>query len=116
MTQQQTPVPKNVRIVPEGIAITWPDGHHSLYPHRFLRLRCACATCVGEWPHAKRLDESTVPEDVQALDSMPIGSYALQFLWSDLHSTGIYPYNVLREACPCPECAGKRSDQPRPLR
>jgi DUF971 family protein len=34
-----------------------------------------------------------------------MGHYAVQFLWSDGHYTGIYPYEFLRGACPCAECA-----------
>jgi DUF971 family protein len=33
-----------------------------------------------------------------------VGSYALQFVWSDGHHTGIYTWEALRQACPCPEC------------
>jgi DUF971 family protein len=34
----------------------------------------------------------------------PVGSYALQFIWGDGHSTGIYSWDWLRAACPCEEC------------
>lgn len=33
-----------------------------------------------------------------------VGSYALQFFWSDGHSAGIYHWDLLRQACPCPLC------------
>lgn len=108
MTQPRTPMPKQVSVVPVGIAISWQDGHESLFSHYDLRLACACAECVGEWPNRKQLDIRSIPRDVQALDHMTVGSYALQFLWSDFHATGIYPYRMLRELCPCPECAAKR--------
>ena len=29
-----------------------------------------------------------------------VGSYALQFTWSDGHYTGIYAWDYLRQACP----------------
>jgi DUF971 family protein len=39
------------------------------------------------------------------LDSVDqVGSYALSFHWGDGHSTGIYTWQLLRDACPCPEC------------
>jgi DUF971 family protein len=41
--------------------------------------------------------EKDVPEDVLAIDWMSIGRYAVQFLWSDAHETGIYPFRYLRE-------------------
>ena len=42
------PTPASVDVSDAAITIVWKDGHHSVYPHRYLRLRCHCATCVGE--------------------------------------------------------------------
>lgn len=98
------PMPESVEISDAGISIVWRDGHRSIFPHRFLRLRCQCAHCIDEWTRAPRLDPEKVPGDVQAVDHMPVGNYALQFLWSDTHSTGIYTYEFLRSVCTCMEC------------
>lgn len=99
------PTPVSVDIGDDAITIVWNDGHRSVCPHRFLRLRCHCATCVGEGMSRHELDPSTVPENVVALEYMPVGRYALQFLWSDGHYTGIYPFDAIRESCPCAESA-----------
>ena len=100
-------LPESVEISEAGISITWQDGHRSVYSHRFLRLRCQCAHCIDEWTRAPCLDPEQVPGDVQALDHMPVGNYAFQFLWSDTHSTGIYTYEFLRSVCTCIECTAK---------
>lgn len=89
--------PEEVDIEGANITIRWDDGRRSIYPHRFLRLRCPCASCVEEMTGRPRLDPATVPEDVRALDQMPVGNYAIQFLWSDAHYTGIYTYRYLRD-------------------
>ena len=34
--------------------------------------------------------------DQRAVDQMPVGQYAVQFLWDDAHYTGIYTYRALR--------------------
>ena len=101
----------------QGIRIGWKDGHQSVYPHRFLRLRCPCAHCIDEWTRAPRLDPETVPQDVRAVDHMIIGNYAIEFLWSDTHYTGIYTYEFLRSVCACMECLSRRDqgeEQPAP--
>ena len=108
--KETTLQPKDVEIFPDSIKIHWNDDHVSIYPHRYLRLNCRCASCIGEWPNKGTLDSSSIREDVIAVEHQTVGLYALQFLWSDTHYTGIYPYTVLRELCLCPECGGSGGD------
>ena len=104
--------PKSVDLQPDAIHIEWDDGHVSTYPNRYLRGECRCAACVHEMSGRRMVGSVDVPEDVQALDWMTVGRYALQFLWSDAHDTGIYPYDVLRdEICACEECKGRRGEE-----
>lgn len=91
--------PKDVRLEPDAVSITWDDGTECRLPHRYLRSECRCAACLEEMTGRRIVTYDSVPEDVQALDWMPVGRYALRFLWSDLHDTGIYPFQLLRELC-----------------
>ena len=100
--------PEQVELEDQGIRIIWKDGHRSIYPHRALRLKCPCAHCVDEWTHELRLDPDKVPMDVKAVDQMAVGSYALEFLWSDVHYTGIYTFEYLRGLCSCIDCLAAR--------
>ena len=100
--------PQDVALEPDAIVIMWDDGHRSPFPHRFLRLRCQCASCVDEMSGNPRLDPDKVPQDVQAVDHMPVGNYAVQFLWSDTHYTGLYTFRFLRSICPCLVCNAAR--------
>ena len=97
---------RNLRIV----TIEWADGHTSSYPFDGLRLVCPCVECRGGHAHMGQ------PPDPQAVRKAPasdlnleqvsaVGAYALQFVWSDGHSTGIYSWHFLRAACPCPDCS-----------
>lgn len=90
---------------PRALAITWSDGHESVYDVRRLRLACGCATCVDEWSGAERIDAASIPEDVAPQRIQPVGRYAIQIDWSDGHQTGIYPFRRLRELCECEACA-----------
>ncbi len=96
--------PNSVDLLPDGIHIEWDEGHHGYFPHRSLRAECPCASCVHEMTGQRMVTLDNVGEDIEALDHMTVGRYALQFLWSDGHDTGIYPYEMLRKICLCDEC------------
>lgn len=100
--------PREVALGPSSVTITWDDEHRSVYASRFLRGQCRCAGCVEEMSGRRRVFEKDVPEDVRALDWLQVGRYALQFLWSDGHMTGIYPFDVLRALCPCAQCHAEK--------
>ena len=87
---------KDVQLDGEGVRINWSDGRTCHYPYRYLRLQCACAQCVEEMTGRHVLNVSSVPNDVIAIDWIPVGRYALQFLFTDGHQTGIYPFDMLR--------------------
>ena len=76
-----------------------------------------CASAVGarsaidELAANKRLREESIGKDVRPLSIDPVGRYAIRFHWSDGHSTGIYPFEQLRELCPCPICADNAQAQ-----
>ena len=101
--------PQEIQLIDNAIVIQWSDGHQGIYPPRMLRLRCPCAQCVDEMTGKVRLDPARVPQGVQAVDHLPVGNYALQFLWSDTHHTGIYPYRLLRQMCTCLGCNEERA-------
>ncbi len=95
----------------QTLAITWTDGHESIYPLDGLRRACPCAHCRGG--HARMGG----PPDPSVLQSSPqrrwervqveqAGSYALRFTWDDGHNTGIYTWRRLRALCPCATCTG----------
>jgi DUF971 family protein len=107
--------PRHIGPTEDGarLRIEWSDGHISEYEPRYLRLECRCAGCIDEMTGRPILDPRTVPEDVHPLAIRYVGRYALRFEWSDGHSTGIYPYELLRVICPCEACRGARSGGPR---
>jgi DUF971 family protein len=58
---------------------------------------------MGLPPDADAVRE-TVDESINLDRVDAVGGYALQFAWSDGHSSGIYTWEYLRLACPCAEC------------
>lgn len=89
------PVAESVHMGSDGVRIAWSTGERHTFPYRYLRLQCGCAGCVEEMTGVQLLNVADVPDDIIAVDHIVVGNYALQFLWSDGHSTGIYPYRML---------------------
>ena len=107
--------PRRTERRPDGrLAILWDDGHHAVYEPRPLRLACRCAHCEDEWTGERRLEATSVPEEISLVDIRPVGRYGYQFNWSDGHNTGIYTFERLREMCGCDDCRsaapGTRAD------
>ena len=89
-------LPQKIEIVPDGLHIVWKDGLESLLPHRYVRGNCGCAQCVDEMTHVRHTGVNDVPSDIQIVEYMDVGRYAVGLLFSDLHDTGIFPFKLLR--------------------
>jgi DUF971 family protein len=111
--------PSEITVIREKreVRIRWQDGHESVYSFDLLRKECPCALCNDQRstqaaPGDLSLTVLSGPVlrlgEIQATEVKPIGRYAINFVWSDGHDSGIYSYNFLREACPCPICRGQR--------
>ena len=86
------------------LLIQWDTGTTCEYSFAGLRAICPCVECKGGHAHMggppdvaklrQAQNELLTLENVQA-----VGSYALQFFWSDGHHTGIYTWEYLWRAC-----------------
>jgi DUF971 family protein len=94
-----------VRVAEKEFKIEWSDGHESRYAPRYLRSSCPCAGCRDEWSGRPLLDASAIPADLALKDARLVGNYAIQFVYSDGHTTGLYTFELLRKICPCKDCA-----------
>ena len=99
MALQRTPVPVDVQLEEEGriIRIQWEDGRQGTFRAFDLRAECPCALCVDELTGKRTLRREDVDPQVAAISFERVGRYALQFGWSDGHTTGIYAYKRLIE-------------------
>ncbi len=101
----ETIQPTDMNWIEKGIfGIDWSDGHKGVYPIRYLRLHCPCAACTDEWTGALKLKDEDVPLLMMLKDIEPVGNYALRFIWSDGHDTGLYTFGNLRKMCQCDIC------------
>ncbi len=80
-----------------ALRIRWDDGTESVLAPRDLRMNCPCAGCVDEMSGHRILKPEDVSPDIHMTAIHYVGRYALQFVWSDGHDTGLYPFTLLRE-------------------
>lgn len=90
------------------LEITWPDGSRQHLHNALLRAQCRCAECSS-----LRLRSGTallIAPQLRIVAIRPVGAYAVQFVFSDGHERGIYPWAFLKildqAAPPVPGTAG----------
>ena len=120
MSQIPTTDPVDISVSParREMRIVWQDRHESVYPFDLLRRECPCALCNDQ---RSKASASVGPSltvlsgpvlkagEVQVKEASPVGRYAINFVWSDGHDSGIYAFDYLRALCPCPSCQSGRA-------
>ena len=92
---------KLVAVAPFGneLALSWSDGVEQFLALEKVRLACPCAVCNGEPDVMGRGDapaRNYKPGSFELKGYDFVGGYGLNLKWADGHSTGIYPYQLLR--------------------
>ncbi len=80
-----------------AITIEWSDGKSFFYNASQLRRVCPCAGCVNEWTGERMLKIENIADDMSFKSIGVVGRYALNFIFSDEHDTGIFSFKYLRE-------------------
>lgn len=117
LTDSTTPKSIHADRATSTVTIAWRDGHVTTYDGLTLRWLCPCAYCRGEAGMPGWLDSSPTltPEQLRLETVSLVGTYALAPAWGDGHSSGFYPFSLLRGRCPCPACtAARATDSPAP--
>ena len=92
--------PLDIQRIGNEVAIKWDDGREDFIPLETLRRGCPCAGCKGEvdilgnvyWNPEKAFG----PEAFELVRLVNVGGYAVQPVWADGHSSGIYSFDYLR--------------------
>lgn len=106
----ESPVPVEIqRDQEDGIVIRWSDGLVVRRTASQLRKACPCATCREKKRGESKLKQGessfrALPilskaeaQPLRVLSMQPVGAYAYQIAFSDGHSSGIYPFSLLRK-------------------
>jgi DUF971 family protein len=78
------------------LVIDWSDAIRSSYPWTFLRSVCPSA---GEKVAREEANPLAVLGKIPSsdlTDVRPVGNYAINLVWADGHSAGIYSWEYLR--------------------
>lgn len=92
--------PVDIQQVGDELAIRWDDGGESFVRLEALRRACPCAGCKGEMDILgnvyKNPDKPLTPQAIQLQRVTQVGGYAIQPVWGDGHSSGIFSFDYLR--------------------
>lgn len=92
--------PADIQVIGSELAIRWANGEETYLPLATLRRYCPCAACSGERDVFGNLhkgpDRPLGPRATELVTWTPVGGYAIQPVWGDGHSTGIYAFDYLR--------------------
>ncbi len=93
--------PVTIEQVGDELAIKWDDNRETFLQFQALRRFCPCAGCKGEtdimgitYKDSKR---ALTPAAFQLVRFSLVGNYALNLVWADGHSSGIYAFEYLRK-------------------
>ncbi len=92
--------PTNIQIIGREVAIEWNDGVETYYGFEALRAASPSAANLGERDILGNQYGGNGPKSfpgVEVLGWEIVGNYALRFMFSDGHGTGLYSYDYLRK-------------------
>ena len=95
MSEERVPTEIRLHQKSRVLELQHADGRSVRLPFEFLRVYSPSAEVRGHGPGQEVLQTGKREVEIRALE--PVGSYALQPVFSDGHSTGIYSWDYLYE-------------------
>lgn len=94
----------DIQPIGSELAIKWEDGRENFLSLEKLRRNCPCAGCTGEVDVLGQLhkgpDKPLSPGAFQLVRILNVGGYAIQPVWADGHSGGLFSFDYLRKLLP----------------
>ena len=96
---RQIPLPTAVELHRQSrtLELRYGGDEHYLLSCEYLRVHSPSAEVRGHGPGQETLQVGKI--NVTITDIKPVGNYALQFVFSDGHDTGLYSWEYLYELC-----------------
>ncbi|MHB1591262.1 MAG: gamma-butyrobetaine hydroxylase family protein [Sulfuricella sp.] len=91
----KTPIPTEIKLHQKSrlLEIAFSDGQRFELPCEFLRVYSPSAEVRGHGPGQEVLQAGK--KNVEITDVQPVGSYAVQLVFSDGHDSGLYSWDYL---------------------
>jgi DUF971 family protein len=77
------------------LTVAFDDGERFDLAAEYLRVRSPSAEVQGHSPSERRTVGGK--QNVQILEVLPVGNYAVRLVFDDMHSTGIFSWDYLFE-------------------
>src|SRR5215468_1412451 len=92
-----SPWPTELRLQKDRktLVVSFEGGHGIELPAEYLRVRSPSAEVQGHSPAERKTVAGK--KNVAIMEVTPIGNYAVRLSFDDMHSTGIYSWDYLRE-------------------
>jgi DUF971 family protein len=96
MTESQ-PWPTELRLHNgrKTLTVQFEGDERFVLPAEYLRVKSPSAEVQGHSPDERKTVPGKINVAIQQID--PIGNYAVRLVFDDMHSTGIYSWDYLRE-------------------
>ena len=92
--------PQDIQLIGSELAIKWEDGAETFVGLEKMRRHCPCAGCHGETDVMGNVYKAPPvnlgPRSFQIVRLSNVGGYAINPVWADGHSTGIYAFDYLK--------------------
>jgi DUF971 family protein len=96
MTDNQVwPIELRLRKDRRALAVSFDSGEVFELPAEYLRVKSPSAEVQGHSAEERK----TVPgkRNVEIIEVLPVGNYAVRLVFDDLHSTGIFGWDYLHD-------------------
>jgi DUF971 family protein len=77
------------------LTVSFDNGQSFQLAAEYLRVRSPSAEVQGHSPDERKTVGGK--REVQILEVLPVGNYAVRLVYDDMHSTGIYSWEYLHE-------------------
>src|SRR2546421_10881593 len=99
--------PLGIEQIGEELAIRWDDGSESFIRLEKLRRYCPCAGCKGERDILGNVYKNPArplsPAAFRMMRLDRVGGYAVQPIWADGHTTGLFSFDYLKQVSEAPD-------------